>query len=252
MRRPRGAFARTAAVGVLVSAAVLAAAVAGPWQLTPRFDAGQETPSPPPARPTMDLPTATATATPPPLDSDLPTPDLGWLLWVGAGVLALVLLALLVRWVLWWRRPHPPEPEPPATLAGTRAVENEPDIPALHRGAQAAVTQLEQAGPPRDAIVAAWLALEEAAEATGVHRRPAQTPTEFTTSVLARTGADEAAVTSLLGLYHQARFSTRAPGTAEVRAAAAALTQITESWPAPASVDAGPATPPGTAPGAHT
>ncbi len=245
-----GSVARTAAVGALLTAAVLASALTGPWQFTPRFDSDRGEPTPPAAPPSAEMPTATATETPPPLDTDLPAPDLGWLLWVGAGLLAVVLLALLLRWVLWMRRPHPPEPEPPATLAGTGAVENEPDIPALHRGAQAAVTQLEQAGPPRDAIVAAWLALEEAAEASGVHRRPAQTPTEFTTSVLARTGADEAAVTALLGLYHQARFSTRSPGTAEVHAAAAALTQITESWPVPTAAEASPGTRPGTTPGA--
>ncbi|UFU03965.1 DUF4129 domain-containing protein [Ruania suaedae] len=241
LERPVSASTRIVAVGVLLVAAVMAASVAGSWEVTPRFDPGPaESASPPSPLPTADLPTTTASEPPVPAEGGTTLPDLGWLLWVGGGVLALVVLALLVRAVLWLRRPTPEGPDPAATLAGTGPAEAEPDIPVLHRGARAAALHLERIGPPRDAIVAAWLTLEEAAQASGVRRRPAQTPTEFTAAVLTRTGTDADGVTRLLRLYHGARFSTREPGAAEVAAAIEALEAITRSWPSEAADPAGP------------
>lgn len=61
-------------------------------------------------------------------------------------------------------------------------------------------------GPPSDAVIAAWVELEESAARTGIERQPHQTPTEFTAAVLAGQNADEKALRTLRRLYHRARF----------------------------------------------
>lgn len=58
-------------------------------------------------------------------------------------------------------------------------------------------------GSPRDAVIQAWVTLENATD----HRRePHQTATEFTVSLLAKETTDEQAVRDLRTLYHRARF----------------------------------------------
>ncbi|HEY0118933.1 MAG TPA: DUF4129 domain-containing protein [Cellulomonas sp.] len=77
--------------------------------------------------------------------------------------------------------------------------------------------------PPGDAVIAAWLALERAAERSGVTRDQSQTATEFALALLDRTPADPGAARTLLALYHRARFSDHPVGVADVAAARAAL-----------------------------
>ncbi|RIQ16369.1 DUF4129 domain-containing protein, partial [Jiangella rhizosphaerae] len=86
------------------------------------------------------------------------------------------------------------------------------------------------AGPAPDAaaaVIAAWLALESAAAGSGAPRDPVQTPTEFTAALLRRHHADEHAVTTLLGLYHRARFAVHPGlGAGDVAAARQALDTV--------------------------
>ncbi|WP_454043908.1 DUF4129 domain-containing protein [Cellulosimicrobium sp. Marseille-Q8652] len=82
--------------------------------------------------------------------------------------------------------------------------------------------------PPRDAVIAAWVSLEDAAALAGAHRDPAQTPTEFTVAVLDRTPADPGAVATLRGLYHRARFRGADIDAGDVRAARAALRRLAD------------------------
>jgi Domain of unknown function (DUF4129) len=77
-------------------------------------------------------------------------------------------------------------------------------------------------GKPTDAVIQAWLMLENAAEHG---RAPHQTATEFTVSLLAKETADEAAVTELRTLYHRARFGTGG-GEGDASAAHEALNRI--------------------------
>jgi hypothetical protein len=58
-------------------------------------------------------------------------------------------------------------------------------------------------GSPRDAVIQAWVTLENATDRT---RAPHQTATEFTVSLLEKETADEAALRDLRTLYHRARF----------------------------------------------
>jgi hypothetical protein len=68
---------------------------------------------------------------------------------------------------------------------------------------QARDSLVREGGEPRDAVIRAWVTLENATE----HKRaPHQTATEFTVSLLAKEAADEDALHQLRTLYQRARF----------------------------------------------
>ena len=209
------ALTQIVAVGFVALLLVVAATATGRWELDPRWqlEAPSTTDVPPPPTAT-GMPSNTPSEDPP-LDLDeVPSPDLTWLA-VTIGVIAAALLLLvLLRVLAYLRRPRAEElPDP-----GTSADYGEDE-------------QLRAVGPPRDAIVSAWLALEEAADRSGARRRPSQTPTEHAAAVLERTGADREATEELLHLYHRARFSSREPGSADLAAAGRALQTLADSWP---------------------
>ena len=87
----------------------------------------------------------------------------------------------------------------------------------LLTGARKALAELRgrPTGPPSDAVVAAWLNLEEAAASSGAPRQDHETPTEFTGALLTRYEVDAAAATTLRGLYQRARFGAPDQVTAE-------------------------------------
>jgi hypothetical protein len=159
--------------------------------------------------------------------------DLTWVA-VVAGIIALIFAAGIVA--------QPARRFTRITTSGPVAAETvavaedddegliEEHLPALLRGVEAAQESLAKHPVPSDAVVAAWLQLEEAAAESGLVRPPAQTPAEFTVTVLAATRADEAATLELLQLYHRARFSRHPVGPAEVAAATDCLTRISAGW----------------------
>lgn len=214
------------AVAVLLLA-VLGAAAGGSWELEERNFGGTVD------RPPPTLPPA---PTPAPLDAAPTTGDssLDWS-WVGAvGVTLAVVLAGLALWWSWRRlRRHGVPRRPPvhdSQAVPTAAVE--PELPVLRRGVTAAQQFLAEIPGPSDAVIAAWVALEDAATASGVRRAPSQTPTEFTVAVLDRTDADPAATAELLALYHRARFSGQPIGAGDVARAARCLGRLAASWDA--------------------
>ena len=206
--------------------AVLAAAFGGGWQITQRFgffdDLGRRGAPPelPPVGPDL--------VQPPP-----PSYLTAWVVVLFATTVVLFLAVLL--WMLRgrWRRVrrHPRDREsaagvPPGTVVGGRG----PDLTALRRGAEAARSLLDEPGEPRDVIVRCWLALEDAAARSGAARRPADSPTEFTATVLAGTTADAHAVDGLLHLYHRARFSRHEIGLPEIAEARTWVRRLAGSW----------------------
>lgn len=80
-------------------------------------------------------------------------------------------------------------------------------LPLMHQATQVGQGYLRSATTSKDAIIAAWLSLENAAKEAGTIRDPAQTPTEFTLQVLSDTPATPQAIEELLVLYQQARFT---------------------------------------------
>lgn len=219
-RRALGSVAVAALVLVL---AVLGATAGGNWEIEHRFDLF------PNLRP---VPTTTIPEEGPAsggTDPDLREVDLTWIAVIGNSILvALALLAIYRVWKVWRgriRKHRFASKFEPALLA-----EDSPEAPPLERGVQAARERLAEAIDPDDAIIAAWLELEHAARLSGVERRRAQTPTEFTVSVLAATEADPEAAQGLLGLYERARFSAHVSEPSDVQEALRFLDRLASGW----------------------
>jgi len=183
-------------VGVVIVVVVLCAAVIGEWRFTGH----------------MDEPPRVEVKDPEPVD--LPKGSGGWRMPDISSLLMDILLVImmltalfLIGWLIWRlvRRRRPEDDEPVADPVDVPARDEV--IEQLTAAVIVASARLRISGPPTDAVIAAWLALESAAAATGVVRAPAATPTEFTTTLMASTGADEAAVAELCALYSEARFS---------------------------------------------
>lgn len=219
---------RLAAVIALLVLAVLGAALAGPWKPPTRTES--LIPWEPPEPPDVTIPPQ---APPPELQlADLAGRDVQpWdLTWLGIG-----LLVVVVAWIAWlvarWFRRHPVElpPESPDdagldlgdTLRGPGVAQ--PDLPALRAAVAGADLLVRRRVPPTEAVVAAWVHLEDAAGRSGVPRKRTQTPTEFTVDVLDRTPVDPAATRALLALYLRARFGDDPMTTRDVATALAAL-----------------------------
>ncbi|MBB5807595.1 hypothetical protein F4560_007363 [Saccharothrix ecbatanensis] len=102
----------------------------------------------------------------------------------------------------------------------------EPPAIFVRRATEALDELRDQGGPPGDAVIAAWLSLERAAEDSGVPRQGHQTPTEFTGDLLRRYEVDEGAAGTLKHVYQRARFGTAEVTAADARTATEALEQI--------------------------
>jgi hypothetical protein len=162
-------------------------------------------------------------------------------LWIIAAVAAVGVAVLLWRW--WAGRPSRAASRHSAVAAATSEIpiepEPEPDTPVLRTGIELALQVLDEQREPADAIVRAWLGLQETAEESGIVRRLAETPTEFTSRILSRAFADDRAVRTLLRLYLRTRFGDHPVTTDDVAAVRAALQELVRTWPAP-EVPAGP------------
>jgi hypothetical protein len=112
------------------------------------------------------------------------------------------------------------------------------DIASLATAVARAHAHLAGAAEPGDAVIAAWVALEDEAELQGAGRDPAQTATEFTTVLLEHTPAPPDAVAALRGLYHRARFTSHPVTADDVLRARESLGRIAEALDA--AVPAGP------------
>jgi hypothetical protein len=236
MRTRAGSVLLAAGMTALLALAVLSAAMRGPWTTEERDFRWPFEPGP---VPTLVAPEQEdGGANPLPEQSEMQALDLSWVAVVVGMVLVTVVILLIVRFLRRLARPVG-GPQAPRGLNAEADAPPEPDIPVLLRGVSAARELLTRFAEPSDAVVAAWLALEDAADRSGVHRRPSATPTEFTFAVLAATPAPPAATRELLDLYRAARFSTHPVTAADVKRAAGCLAAIAESFAAAAPADEG-------------
>ncbi len=160
--------------------------------------------------------------------------------WVVVIAAALVTLALVVLAALvwsWWqgrrRLPDAPELARPALQVTTRqmvAAEPKPEPEKLLTGIGLALEVLDQGREPADAVVRAWRGLQETAQESGIVRRGAATPTEFTARILRGAFADDRAVRTLLRLYLRARFGDHPVTPGDVVEVREALRQLVSSW----------------------
>lgn len=219
------------AAAVFAVAAVVAIFAAGVGPITviePGWLSGTDSVSPDDAAAPRPIPTVTMTM-PGPTERPSDTGNVGFP-WEAALIVLLIAAAVLVVVVLRrlpasvWRRGRR------SVIGGS--VEQWPDATEeLRAGARTAADMLSGPGTSEArTVVEAWLALESAAAASGAARDPAQTPSEFTAALLRRHHADAAATSTLLGLYHRARFSAHPDiGAGDVAAARSALETILQT-----------------------
>lgn len=223
-RAPDRAAALAVLVALLVVVAVLGAALAGPVRLGAR-------PVAPPVLPTLTAqppsPAPTRVADRPPVAQEQPPEWAGTVVAVLLVLATAAVLALLARWLLR-RRWTGPSPGDDGLGAGETDVDDAFVVAALRAGVASAARALDDDVPPGDAVVAAWVAVEEAAAASGVVRDRAQTATEFTLDVLDGTRADPAATRALLALYLAARFGAHAVTAGDVARARDLLAVVGE------------------------
>ena len=226
------ATTRLALTCLLITVAVLGAATAAPWQLNPPQRSLPEL-----SMPAQPQPTTTAQPSPPPQTEQPPTANTRWLGLAAAILLGLLVAALLThaaRQILALRK-ETTRARPDTLTGGTTAdsLGEDVDLPEIQDAVTRALAHLDGHTRPRDAVVAAWVALEEAAERAGTRRDPAQTPTEFAGTVLAATPAPPTAVARLRTLYQRARFTDRPVDRTAVDQARQALADIARSLDVP-------------------
>jgi hypothetical protein len=142
-----------------------------------------------------------------------------------AALAGMLLVAfLLVRrahtaWAL--RRVH----EEPAT-GEFEALDDRHRVVAAMAEDGAEQARLLEEGEPRNAIVECWHRFEVQAERAGLGRRPAETASELALRMLDVADVDRAAVTRLLELFREARFSGHEVGEDDRAAALDALARI--------------------------
>jgi hypothetical protein len=134
----------------------------------------------------------------------------GWLPWtvltilvvaVGAGVLLLV------------NRRTRDGAEPAQRIASRAAV-------------QAAIAALAAASDPREAVIAAYVAMQETLAGHGVARAASEAPREYLRRVLASSSATGREARTLTGLFEEARFSEHPISERVRRRALAALSSL--------------------------
>ncbi|MCL1870661.1 MAG: DUF4129 domain-containing protein [Promicromonosporaceae bacterium] len=225
MRRLLGApGALLAGVLVLLALVVVGAATGPAWQL------GGTAPSLAPVSPPP-----VAQAPPPTLPPVTPHPGEGAALgrWLAGILVAVAAVAIffLVRAVVrriraWERAPVEPPADGGALAPGALLAGNLVDVPVLADAVDLALARLDAATTPHDAVVAAWVALEDAATRHGWERQPYETSTEFAGRLLDVSPAPSRHTATLRRLYQHARFTTHPVTSDQVAQARTALEAI--------------------------
>jgi hypothetical protein len=163
---------------------------------------------------------------PSPIGHDGKAPEvygqIGWwdgvwsaILYAALIVTALVLLRvvyLVITAEAWTRKPKAVDRQQHPLERLAEAVES--GLAEIHRGT------------PANAVIACWVALEQAAAAAGVARHASETASEFTIRVLAVDGVSADDLLSLADLYREARYSSHPSTEATRDQARAALTRL--------------------------
>jgi len=160
---------------------------------------------------------------------------------VVVGVIALVIgvaFVLLLAWLFWrvaramWAaRPMSRETGGAVDVGEGTAVGDEPvDAGAIRAAAADAQQAVDAHRDPGDAIIAAWVHLEEASARAGRARVPSETPGEFTLRILRRRPGLDIELETLLGLYESVRFGGEQRDEHDRATARQCLASIEEAW----------------------
>jgi hypothetical protein len=147
----------------------------------------------------------------------------GWLkaLWQAVIYLAIAALLVFIGLVIY------------RIISKVRLPQSEPDDADWERLKTARLAEAVDEGLARidsglatDAVIACWVALEEAAASAGVPRDTSETPAEFTVRVLGIGGISEGQLVRLGELYREARYSTHGSSEQARTEARAALVRL--------------------------
>lgn len=152
---------------------------------------------------------------------------------VAAALLALLVVAVVRALRRAWENRELDErdgAELAAASSAGAAVEAQPDAAVIQRGIAAAIRRIDVPAVPADAIVAAWVGVEEAAADSGVVRGVSETPGEFAVRIITRRSAIDADARLLLALYERVRFGGYAATEADRADARRLLEHIEQGW----------------------
>ncbi|AQY01950.1 DUF4129 domain-containing protein [Microbacterium foliorum] len=155
------------------------------------------------------------------------------MLLVAAGIVALLVIAARALLRAWRDRPlRRRDAAVVASEVDQLASTPTADVAVgvMQRGIAGALATIDERATASDAIVAAWIGLEESAADAGVKRAASETPGEFVVRIITlRPGAaDDAA--ALLRLYESVRFGTRVADEHDRASARQALRRIEGVW----------------------
>jgi hypothetical protein len=213
--------------------------IASAIQSAPRIRPIGGTPEP---RPVGTMPAAPAPSGSPTQEPLPPNPVgevLGAILLGVLVVLAGIGLIVLIVWLIrtlahaWRDRPlRRRDGDDVGAAVAHEAAPAEPEIAAsvIQRGIAGALREIAEPRAPSDAIVAAWVGLEESAADAGLIRGTSETPAEFALRVITRRAGIAAEAETLLGLYERVRFGGYAAVEDDRTVARAALERIEEGW----------------------
>jgi hypothetical protein len=160
---------------------------------------------------------------------------IGFVFLALAVVAAILVLLLVVRALAraWRDRPlRTQEGVETALDLHEQAADAELDVaaPVIRRGIQGALRAIDERPVPADAIIAAWVGLEESAADAGITRGVSETPSEFALRIITRRSGITDAAGELLRLYERVRFGGYAAEERDRTSARVALQQIEEGW----------------------
>jgi len=133
-----------------------------------------------------------------------------WLPWSVLGIVVVAAVASAV--VLWLRRPRPAAA--PVEASATRAA------------VDAAIGALDAEADPRQAVIAAYGAMQRTLGEHGVVRSPTEAPREYLQRVVIASEASEREARTLTSLFEEARYSTHPIPERLREVALAALTSL--------------------------
>jgi hypothetical protein len=222
----RSALAAAVALMIGVAAVALVVLASAGGSVRPVSESTiSASPRPLPTETPTDAVTIPNAGSPPPSKEAKPVELPQWLkaLWqavvyVAAALLALFLLRALYRLI---RKVELPELEDHDTDWERIRVDR------LAEAVESGLAAVES-GTATDAVIACWVALEDAAASAGVARQPSETPAEFTIGVLRVGGISEPELLRLAELYREARYSTHGSSEDARNQARAALIRLRE------------------------
>ena len=148
-----------------------------------------------------------------------------------AGLIAFFIVRALIR--AWRDRPLRIRDGADVGYASETADESQETdaaAPMIRRGIDGALRSIDERSEPGDAIVAAWVGLEESAADAGLTRGRSETPAEFALRIITRRAGITDAATALLELYERVRFGGYLAEEDDRDRARTALRTIEEGW----------------------